>query len=403
MLPLSGLHVVDLCTYVAGPSACMTLAQLGADVVRVDPIGGATDTRRLPLAPGGRSLYWAGLNRGKRSIEVDLRGEAGRDVVRRLLAVPGEGHGILVTNAVGQSWLRHEQLRQVRPDLIQIQIGGRADGRPAVDYTVNCEVGLPWVTGPVDASVPVNHVLPAWDLITGAHAALSVVSAERMRRETGAPQFVEINLADVAVATMAHLGFVADVVVNGSQRLREGNYLYGSYGCDFATADVRRVMVVALTNRHWNNLIRLTGTEDVLAAMEKAIGVDFAAEEARYRYRDVISALLRPWFEQRTHASVVEALDGANILWGDYRTIEEMTRSEDGLLAASGLFTEVDDPALGTYPVPLPVGRPSGWTPPTPGPAPAVGADTRDVLGDWLGLDAAEVTGLADAGAVRLP
>ncbi|EXG82872.1 CoA transferase [Cryptosporangium arvum] len=400
-LPLTGLHVVDLCTYVAGPSACMTLAQLGADVVRIDPLGGATDTRRLPLAPGGQSLYWAGLNRGKRSIEVDLRGEGGRDVVRRLLGVPGEGHGILVTNAVGQSWLRHEELLAVRPDLIQIRIGGRADGRPAVDYTVNCEVGLPWVTGPVDASAPVNHVLPAGDLITGAHAALSVVSAERLRRATGAPQYVEINLADVAVATMAHLGFVADVVVNGSQRLREGNYLYGSYGCDFATVDARRVMVVALTNRHWNALIRLTGTADVLAAMEKALGVTFAEEEARYRYRDVISALLRPWFEQRTHAEVVASLETAKVLWGDYRTIEEMTRSSDGLLAASGLFTEVDDPALGRYPVPAPVGRPTGWTPPAPAPAPAVGADTGDVLTDWLGLPPAEIEALAADGAIR--
>lgn len=217
--PLSGLHIVDLSTYVAGPSATMTLAQLGADVVRIDPLGGATDSRRLPLAPNGASLYWAGLNKGKRSVQVDLRSEEGRDVVRALLATPGGGHGILVTNVVGQSWLRHEELCVHRPDLIQIRIGGRADGRPAVDYTVNCEVGLPWLTGPVDSNQPVNHVLPAWDLLTGMHAALAVVVADRQRRATGAGRFVELNLSDVAMATMGHLGFIADVVVNGAGRL----------------------------------------------------------------------------------------------------------------------------------------------------------------------------------------
>jgi 2-methylfumaryl-CoA isomerase len=165
--PLAGLHVLDLSTYVAGPSATMTLAQLGAEVVRIDPIGGATDTRRLPLSPDGTSLYWAGLNKAKRSVELDLRQEEGRDVVRRLLARPGDGHGILVTNAVGQPWLTDDVLRQVRADLIHVRIGGRADGRAAVDYTVNCEVGLPWLTGPVESGTPVNHVLPAWDLLTG--------------------------------------------------------------------------------------------------------------------------------------------------------------------------------------------------------------------------------------------
>ncbi len=364
MGPLDGLHVVDLSTYVAGPSATMTLAQLGADVVRVDPVGGATDHRRLPLAADGTSLYWAGLNKGKRSVEADLRSEDGREVVRRLLAVPSDGHGILVTNAVGQPWLSFDALRAVRDDIVVVHIGGRPGGRPAVDYTINCEVGLPWITGPVDASVPVNHVLPAWDLLTGLHAALAVLAAERERRATGRGRLVEVNLADVALATMGHLGFIADAVVNDAGRLREGNYLYGSYGCDFTTADGRRVMVVALTARHWERLVDLTGARAVLSALQASLGVDFSREADRYRFRDVISALLAPWFASRPHDDVVADLEAGQVLWGDYRTVAELVSSPDSLLARSTLFSDVEQPGVGTFPVPGLVTRsPAGALP----------------------------------------
>jgi 2-methylfumaryl-CoA isomerase len=105
-------------------------------------------------------------------------------------------------NAVGQPWLSYESLRAYRDDVIEVHIAGRSDGRPAVDYTVNCEVGLPLMTGPTDYNRPVNHVLPAWDLLTGLQAALAIVTAERVRRDTGRGQLVTLSLADVAVATM---------------------------------------------------------------------------------------------------------------------------------------------------------------------------------------------------------
>lgn len=392
--PLAGLHIVDVSTYVAGPSGMMTLAQLGADVIRVDPVGGATDTRRLPLDEHGTSLYWVGLNKAKRSIEVDLRSGEGQDIVRRLLSVPGAGHGILVTNAVGQDWLRYEPLRTVRPDLIQVHILGRSDGRPAVDYTVNSEVGLPWLTGPVDFDRPVNHVLPAWDLLTGLHAALAVLAAEHVRRQGGTGQLVELYLSDVAASVMGHLGFVADVAVNGSRRLRDGNYLYGSYGCDFATSDGRRVMVVALTSRHWRNLVKLSGIGEAITALERTLGVDFSDEEVRYRYRDVASALLTPWFAERDHDEVATALDRSQVLWGDFRSVEEFVTSPDALLAKSDLFADVHQPGVGTFPVPRPVARMSGWTDPAPAPAPRVGEDTATVLTEWLGCNADELNDL---------
>jgi 2-methylfumaryl-CoA isomerase len=399
--PLHGLHVLDLSTYVAGPSAGMTMAQLGADVVRVDPLGGAADYHRLPHSPGGLSLYWAGLNKAKRSIQVDLRSDRGRELVRSLLGAPGPGHGILLTNAAGQDWLRYDRLRETRPDLIQVCIVGHSDGRPAVDYTVNCEVGLPWITGSPESAVPVNHVLPAWDLLAGLHATIALLAAERARAAGGQGKLIELSLADVASATMGHLGFIADVVVNGNARERDGNYLYGSYGRDFATADGRRVMVVALTRRHWRNLVEVTGSAGAIGSLEQTLTADFGEEGTRYQFREVISAVLAPWFAARPHADVAAALDEGHVLWGDYRTVEEFVGPNGSALTSNPLFAEIEQPAAGTFPVPGPVARATGWSDSRPQPAPSLGADAPSVLAEWLGATPAEIATLRRAGIIH--
>jgi 2-methylfumaryl-CoA isomerase len=395
--PLAGLRIVELSTYVAGPSGAMALAHLGAEVIRVDPIGGATDTRRLPLAPSGRSIYWAGLNQSKQSIEIDTRRPEGRDLVLDLLATGGDGGGILLTNAVGQAWLDPEALKSARQDLIQVRIQGHSDGAPAVDYTINSEVGLPLVTGPTESSLPVNHVLPAWDLLAGTHAAIAVLAAHRHRLATGEGQFVTVSLADVAAASMAHLGFVGDLVVNGRARLREGNYLYGTFGCDFGTGDGHRVMLVALTPRHWAHLVDATGIAPVVAAFESSADVDLTLEEERYRHRRVLSALLEPFFAERTLEEVSKILTASGVLWGCYRSLEHFVTDPGSLLGRSPIFTELDHEDIGRYPVPGSVLRtPAGAIEPSP--AHPVGADTDHVLGSLLGLTDDELTQMRAAG-----
>lgn len=392
--PLDGLRVIDVSTYVAGPSGALTMAQLGADVIRIDPLGGAPDFRRLPLAPSGQSLFWAGLNKGKRSVEVDLGSEEGRALVEALIALPGDDGGILLTNAVGQPWLSYEQMVQHRADLIKVFIRGRSDGKAAVDYTVNAEMGLPWLTGPLESTRPVNHVLPAWDLMTGVYAAMAVVTAERVRARTGKGQRVEIDLASVAVATMANLGYVADVEINGSKRVRDGNFFYGGFGCDFRTGDDQRIMVVALTPRHWRNLTELTGVADLVDRLEESLGADFTVDADRYAHRRVLSDLIRPWFKSRPLTAVIEGLEKAHILWGRYRSVDALVREADSLLHLSGIMHQVEQPGIGTYSVPGPVLGFSEWEPAEPVPAPRLGQHTDEVLGELLGLSESELAEL---------
>ena len=168
---LEGLTVVEGSAFVAAPLGGMTLAQLGAEVIRFDPPGGGMDFRRWPLDDGGTSLYWAGLNKAKKSFAVDIRKPEGRELVTALICRPGPGNGLLLTNHPPGGPLDYDKLKPRRDDVIVLNVLGHFDGGTAVDYTVNCGVGYAWATGPRDLGRPVNNMLPAWDLATGATAA----------------------------------------------------------------------------------------------------------------------------------------------------------------------------------------------------------------------------------------
>jgi 2-methylfumaryl-CoA isomerase len=393
--PLDGLTVLEVSSFVAAPLGGMTLAQLGADVIRIDPVGGAADVGRWPLAPSGASLYWTGLNKGKRSVTLNFRDAEGRRLLGDLLAASGPGGGIVLTNA-GQEWLGYPALARIRPDLIHVQIRGHRDGRAAVDYTVNAATGFPFVTGPEDASGPVNHVLPAWDVACGLYAAVGLLAAERRRARTGAGSAIALALADVALAVAGHLGFLAEAQVTGADRPRIGNHLYGGLARDFATAGGERVMVVVLTGRHFTDLAAATGRGEVFAGLERLLGADFGQEGDRYRHRQVIAALLEPWFAGRTVAEVERDLAGTSVLWSRYRRFTDLVAS--GALAGNPLLTEIDQPGVGPLLAP---GSPlvmDGTTGPRP--APVLGADTAAVLTGLLGLSAADIETLAGRGII---
>src|SRR3954464_13621904 len=269
--PLAGVRIVEISSFVAVPLAGMTLGQLGAEVIRVDPIGGAADYHRWPVTGDGDSIYWAGLNKGKRSVAANFRSQEGQDMVQRLIA----DSGVLVTNVAGREWHSYDTLTQLRPDLIHVEVSGRADGGTGVDYTVNAGPGFPMVTGPAELSSPVNHVLPAWDVSCGLYAALSVVTALRHRDDHGGGQGISIPLENVALATAGNLSFLTEVMVNGSSRERIGNSIFGQYGQAFVSSDGGSFMIVALTGRHFRDLAEVTGTTKAVAALGDALGADF--------------------------------------------------------------------------------------------------------------------------------
>jgi 2-methylfumaryl-CoA isomerase len=394
--PLDGLTVVEISSFVAAPLGGMTLAQLGADVIRIDPLGGGPDLRRWPLAPSGTSLYWTGLNKGKRSVSLNFRAPEGRRLVGELLAASGSGGGIVLTNAVGRGWLSYTELSQLRPDLIHLQIQGHRDGRAAVDYTVNAATGFPLITGPEELGVPVNHVLPAWDVACGLYAAIGLLAAVRRRSSTGTGGEITLALADVALAVAGHLGFLAEAQVNRVARARIGNHLYGGLGRDFQTVDGKRIMVVALTGRHFADLASMTGLTATFAELERLLGADFTEDGDRYLHRQVITGLLEPWFADRTLVEVEQKLAGTSVLWSRYRAFADL--ASDGTLGKNPLLHQISQPGVGDIYVPAAPLVMDGAVGPRA--APELGADTAPVLTGLLGLSEAEVRALAERGIV---
>jgi 2-methylfumaryl-CoA isomerase len=391
--PLDGLTVLEISCFVAAPLGGMTLAQLGAEVIRIDPIGGAADHIRWPLAPSGTSLYWTGLNKAKKSVTLNFRDPEAQRIVADLVAASGPGGGIVLTNAVGRPWLGYDRLRGVRPDVIHLQIQGHHDGRAAVDYTVNAGIGFPLITGPQEHQGPVNHVLPAWDIACGLYAAVGLLSADRHRQRTGEGSQITLALEDVALALAGNLGFLAEAQL-GAGRPRIGNHLFGGFARDFVTADGERVMVATVSGRHFADLAAATGLAGPFAELERLLGADFAADGDRYAHREVIAALLAPWFASRTVAEIGQVLDGSSVLWSRYRRFTDL--AADGVLAGNPLFGEIDQPGVGTLFAPASPLAQEGRA--GPAPAPLLGADTAAVLTGLLGLSAQEAAALADRG-----
>lgn len=391
--PLAGVRIVEISSFVAVPLAGMTLAQLGAEVIRVDPVGGAADYRRWPVTDAGESIYWAGLNKGKRSVAVNMRTDAGQELVARLVA----DAGVLITNAAGRDWSSYAALSARRPDLIHVEVSGRADGGTAVDYTVNAATGFPLVTGPPELATPVNHVLPAWDVSCGLYAALAVAAAVRHRDATGTGAQISIPLENVALATAGNLGFLSEAMVNGVSRPRLGNSLFGTYGQDFVSSDGAAFMIVVLTNRHFSDLCEVTGTTKAVAALGEALGADLGEEGERFRHRDALTGLFTVWFTGHTADEVAAALTRTSVLWERYRTFADVA-GEDRV-TANPLFTELEQPRIGHYRAPgLPVAIDGSYPPAVP--APALGDDTAAVLAEWLGLPAEDIAQLTGSGTV---
>ena len=401
---LSGLRVVEGSAFVAAPLGGMTLAQLGAEVIRFDAIGGGLDFGRWPLAPDSRySLFWAGLNKGKKSIAVDFRQEQGRELLTRLITLPGETSGIFSTNFPTRGWLSYEALKARREDLIMVNLLGRRDGGSEVDYTVNPQLGLPFMTGPEDRPAPVNHVLPAWDLIAGQNMATAVLAAERHRRTTGQGQLVTLALKDIALATLGHLGLLAEHSLGEQDRPKQGNHLYGAFGRDFPTRDGHRVMVVGLTASQWKSLLAATGLTAETAALGERLGLDLNDEGNRYRARHELAQLMEAWTAARDLAEIEAIFNQHRVTWAPYRSVGEALRQDPDCSPDNPMFSMVEQPGVGRWLVP---GSPLnfGAVPnPAPARAPRLGEHTDEILLELLGLSEGELGGLHDAGVVAGP
>lgn len=392
---LGDLSIIEASSFVASPTAGLYCAQFGAEVIRVDQIGGGPDYRRWPVTDANDSLYWENLNRAKKSVALDLSRPEGRELLQALVCATGN----LITNFPAEGFLAHETLAANRSDLVTVRIMGWADGAPALDYTVNNAVGYPMLTG--EGPEPVNHVLPAWDLLSGAYAAFAMLAAIRRREQTGEGSEVRIPLSDVAIGTAANLGGIAEVLYTGANRPRLGNTVYGLFGRDFVTKDGVRTMLVVVTHRQWANLLTVLNVSEAIAALEAARSVSFATDDGlRFTHRDVLFPIFENAIGAHDHAELAAKLDGAGIVHSAYRTMLDAAH-DDRLVTHNPMFSQFSaNPSGFSYPAAGAMGTVAHMQRGDARGAPRNGEHSEEILSARLGLPSAEIARLIDSGTV---
>ena len=246
---------------------------------------------------------------------------------------------------------------------------------------------------------PVNHVLPAWDLLTGAYAAFAMLAAHHHRTATGEGQEVRIPLADVGIATIANLGQLAETLQSGD-RARYGNAVFGAFGRDFVAADGKRLMIMAITPRQWRGLVKVLDIGEAVAGIEASRGVSFATDEGvRFEHRDALFPLVEAAVARRPSDDLAAAFDANGCCWGPYQAMHEAV-TDPALVTDNPIFSEIEQVSGKRYPVPgamatipqaerLPAKR-----------APRLGEHSDEVLAESLGLSSGQLGALHDKGLV---
>ena len=394
---LDGLRIIEASSFVASPTAGLYCAQFGAEVIRVDQVGGGPDYRRWPVTEANDSLYWENLNRAKKSVALDLTQPQGRELLQALVRSTGQ----FITNFPADGFLSHATLAEGRQDLVTVRVMGWPDGAPALDYTVNNAVGYPMMTGA--GPEPVNHVLPAWDLLSGAYAAFALLAAIRRREQTGLGSEVRIPLSDVAIGTAANLGGVAEVLHNNANRSRLGNTVYGLFGRDFVTKDGVRSMIVVVTHRQWANLIAALGLTDAVGAVEAERGVSFAKDDGlRFEHRDALFPLFETAIGALDHAAMVTMFDAAGVVHSAYKTMLDAAH-DSRLVGDNPIFSASDaNPSGLAYPAAGAFGTIPQIQRADAKPAPRNGQHSEEILSEALGLSSGEIARLIDSGIIGI-
>jgi CoA:oxalate CoA-transferase len=394
--PLAGLLVLDLTWYLAGPYATMILADLGAEVLKIEPPGGDPVRGNGPfLDPRGEySSYFMSINRGKRSVVLNLKHPRGRALLEDLAARAD----VLVENflpgTLARLGLSYDRLAARNPRLIYAacsgfgQIGPYAQ-RPALDVIIQAMAGTMSITGEPDGP-PLRAGASIGDLVGALYTAIGILAALAERARSGRGQFIDVALLDSQVALLENA--FARYFATGEAPGRHGTShpLITPFQA-FATAD-GYLVVAASSQAQWRALCRVLGREDLCADPR------FAERAARTQHRAELVPILAAIFATRPTAEWVAALDAAGVPCGPVQTIAEA--AADPHLAARGMFVALDVPGLGPARFvnsPLRLGR----TPAGPaGPPPRLGEHTDAVLHEHLGLDTATLAALRAEGAI---
>jgi crotonobetainyl-CoA:carnitine CoA-transferase CaiB-like acyl-CoA transferase len=387
--PLAGVRVVDLSRVLAGPYATMTLADLGADVVKIEHPAGGDETRTWgPPFAGGESAYFLSVNRGKRSVALDLKDPEGRDLALELCARADVVIENFRPGGAARLGLDYETVRERRPDVVYCTISGFGAREPrdraGYDFTVQAESGVMSITGEPDGE-PMKVGVAIVDVLTGLNAATAILAALHRRDLTGEGDLVEVSLLDSAFAALVNIA--ANALLTAEEQRRYGNAHPSIVPYQPFRAADGWIAVAAANDGLYAKLCTAIERPD-LATDER-----YATNEARVRNREPLIAELQAVFAGRSTEHWEGLLLAAGVPAGKIRGVGEALRT------GQARIQRVDHPTAGTVEL---VGPPFELNSATLGPSappPLLGQHTAEVLAE-LGVDGSRLAALESRGVI---
>lgn len=391
--PLAGIRVLDFTRVLAGPAASLALADLGAEVIKIEPPGSGDETRDFPPIRDGESHYFLSVNRGKKSIVIDLKSAAGVALAKDLAArcdIVVENYRPGVMDRLG---LGYEALCAVNPKLIYCAISGYGQtgplkDRPSFDIVLQAMSGALSVNGE-PGQPPTKLGIPLGDLVGGINGPIAILAALHERNATGRGRYIDISLMDGLIGMLGYIAQLAwftgeDPKPQGSQH--PNLVPYGTF-----PARDGSIIVACLTNSFWGRIC------DALGCPENAADPRYDAISKRRDAREEVNAIVAAFTRDRTVAELVALFTEYQVPHAPILGVTEALSQPQTL--AREMVVEVEHQALGRIPI---VNRPIRFDEPQPGPAapPVLGQHTDAILAEVLGLTAEQIAGLRASQAV---
>jgi crotonobetainyl-CoA:carnitine CoA-transferase CaiB-like acyl-CoA transferase len=374
-LPLEGVRVLDLSRVLAGPYATMVLADLGADVIKVEHPERGDDTRHWgPPFAGGESAYFLSVNRNKRSIGVDLKCTEGLEKITGLAADADVVIENLRRGALEKLGLGYEALKELNPDLIYCSITGFGPGqdeeRPGYDFLIQARAGIMGITGfPEPEGEPTKVGVAIADIVCGLYAATAILAALRRRDATGEGARIEVPLFESTLGWLANRG--QEYLVSGEDRGRMGNGHPTIVPYQTFDASDKQIAIAVGNDAQFGRLCEAIGRED-LAADER-----FATNPDRVASRDELVEILQRELSERTADEWVERVRAAGVPCGPVNTLAEALADEH--LSSTDMLQEIEHPLAGVLRMLASPMLFDGERPPVRRPPPTLGQHTEEV------------------------
>lgn len=395
LLPLDGIRVLDFSHFQSGPCCGMLLADMGAEVIRIDPPGGGIDRKWGVLGPDGETLTFKALGRNKKGITLSLKSAEGKEILKKLVKRSDVVLNNFVPGSPQARELTYENLKVINPGIITAAVSGFGlygpdSERGSFDPVAQARSGAMTLNG-FPGDPPLKTTVPYIDLSSGISAALGILLALFHRGKTGEGQAVDVALFDVSSFMTQTQG--ALLYYETYHRLREqyGNFSFNSYSTCLKAKD-GWVMVVAGTDPIWHRLLKATGKEHLADDPALQSGYDRSEKAA------LIDPLFQEWAGQKTVAEIMDIFDAERIPCSPVYSVDHLR--DDPQVAAREMVVDVDYPAIGEMPLPGVFVKLSATPASVKYRSPAIGEHNEEIYQGWLGLSPAGMLELKEKGVI---